>query len=134
MTLTTLANVPAFLAYFVSSLLLLAAFLTLYCRILPGDEWARIRAGNTAAALSLAGATVGFTLPLAAAIAHADSLADMALWAGISFLVQLGAFAAMHLLRRDVADSIGRGDMAEAIVLATGSVVLGLLNAACMTP
>ena len=58
----------------------------------------------------------------------------MALWARVSFLVQLGAFAAMHLLRRDVAASIGRGDMAEAIVLAAGSVVLGLLNAACMTP
>ena len=134
MTLTTLQNVPAFLAYFVSSLLLLAAFLTLYCLILPGREWARIREGNAAAALALAGAALGFTLPLAAAIIHADSLADMALWAGISLLVQLTVFATMHVLRRDVADAIGRGDMAEAIVLAAGSVVLGLLNAACMTP
>jgi putative membrane protein len=134
MTLTTLAAVPAFLAYFIASLLLLAGFLTLYCAILPGREWDRIRAGNAAAALSLAGAAFGFSLPLAAAIMHADSLADMALWAGISLLVQLGAFAAMHLLRRDVAASIGRGEMAEAILLAAGSVVLGLLNAACMTP
>jgi putative membrane protein len=134
MTLTTLATVPAFLAYFATAVLLLASFLTLYCVILPGAEWARIRQGNAAAALSLAGAALGFSLPLAAAIAHAESLPDMALWAGISLLVQLGAFAAMHLLRRDVSAAIARGDMAEAIVLAAGSVVLGLLNAACMTP
>ena len=134
MTLTTLQTVPAFLAYFATGVLLLGMFLTLYCVIVPGREWERIRQGNAAAALSLAGAALGFTLPLAAAIAHSDGLADMLLWAGISLLVQLGAFAAMHLLRRDVTRAIGRGGMAEAIVLATGSVVLGLLNAACMTP
>ena len=134
MTLTTLQTVPSFLAYFLSSLVLLGAFLTLYSLVLPGREWARIRDGNAAAALSLAGATLGFALPLAAAIVHAASLADMALWAGVSLLVQLGAFAGMHLLRRDVAAAIGRGDMAGAIVFATGSVVLGVLNAACMTP
>lgn len=134
MILTTLQSVPAFLLYFTSSLALLAIFLTVYCLVLPGDEWGQIREGNTAAALSLAGATLGFTLPLAAAIVHAGSLADMMLWAAVALLVQLGAFAAMHLLRRDVAAAIARGDMAEAIVLAAGSVVLGLLNAACMTP
>jgi putative membrane protein len=77
---------------------------------------------------------LGFALPLAAAIAHAASLVDMVLWAAVALLVQLGAFAALHLLRRDVSAALERGDMAEAIVWAAGSVVLGLLNAACMTP
>ena len=134
MTLTTLENVPAFLAYFASAVLLLAVFLAVYCAVLPGRDWARIRKGNVAAAVSLAGATLGFSLPLAATIAHSVSLADMMLWSGISLLVQLGAFGAMHLLRRDLTEAIARGNMAEAVVWAAGSVVLGLLNAACLTP
>ena len=81
MTLTTLATVPAFLAYFVSSLLLLAAFLTLYCIILPGREWAGSAPATPPPRSAWPGATLGFSLPLAAAIAHSEVLADMAVWA-----------------------------------------------------
>src|SRR5690348_6795229 len=71
--MTSLANLPYFLAYFAASILLLAAFLGAYTLITPLHEWTLIRQGNTAAALSLAGATLGFTLPLASAIVHSAS-------------------------------------------------------------
>ena len=65
-----LAGLPAFLAYFAGSVVLLGIFLVLHARLLPVAEWQLIRQGNAAAALSLAGAAGGFALPLASAIVH----------------------------------------------------------------
>ena len=62
--MTSLANLPNFLMYFGASVVLLAAFLGAYTLILPLHEWTLIREGNTAMALSLSGATIGFALPL----------------------------------------------------------------------
>jgi putative membrane protein len=131
--MTSLANLPNFLMYLGASVVLLAAFLGAYTLITPLPEWALIRQGNTAVALSLAGATLGFALPLASAIVHSANLADMAVWAAVALVLQLLCFGAMRLLRRDVTAALAQGDMAEAIVLASGSVVFGLLNAACLS-
>ena len=131
--MTSLANLPNFLAYFGASVVLLAAFLAAYTLITPLHEWTLIREGNTAVALSLAGATLGFALPLASAIVHSANLADMAVWAAVALILQLLCFAAMRLLRRNVNAALAQGDVAEAIVLAAGSVVFGLLNAACLS-
>lgn len=131
--MTSLANLPNFLSYFGMAVVLLAAFLGAYTLITPLHEWTLIRQGNAAVALSLAGATLGFTLPLASAIVHSANLPDMAVWAAVALILQLLCFAAMRLLRRGVSTALQQGDMAEAIVLATGSVALGLLNAACLS-
>jgi len=131
--MTSLANLPNFLTYFGASVVLLAAFLAVYTLITPLHEWTLIREGNTAVALSLAGATLGFALPLASAIVHSANLADMAVWAVVALILQLLCFAAMRLLRRNVNAALAQGDMAEAIVLAAGSVVFGVLNAACLS-
>jgi putative membrane protein len=130
---TSLANLPAFGLYFGASLVLLAAFLALYTLILPGDEWGEIRRGNTAAAVALGSAMVGFCLPLASAIVHSGSWADMVVWAAITLAIQLAGFAAMRLLRRDVPAAIARGDMAQATLLAAQSISLGMLTAACLS-
>ena len=60
--MTSLAALPAFLAYFASAIVLLAAFLAAYTLILPLDEWGLIRRGNTAVALVVSGAAIGFAL------------------------------------------------------------------------
>ena len=57
----------------------------------------------------------------------------MVVWAVIAGAVQFAAFAAMRFLRRDVAGALARGDMAEATVMAAGSLILGTLNAACLS-
>jgi putative membrane protein len=127
------ASLLAFSESFAAALALLAAFLAAYTLLLPLKEWALIRQGNTAAALVLAGAVVGFCLPLAEAIRQSNGLSDMIVWAGISLAGQLLAFGVLRLWRKDAAAAIERGDMAEAITLATFSVVLGMLNAACLS-
>jgi putative membrane protein len=130
--MTDPANVMLFLTYFGTAVLLLAAFLAAYTLLTPIREWELIRAGNTAVALSLGGAMVGFALPLSAAVTHSGSLADMVVSAAAALVVQLACFGAMRLLRRDATAALARGDMAEGILLASVSVVLGMLNAACL--
>jgi putative membrane protein len=130
--MTSLTNLPNFLLYFGASVVLFAAFLAIYTRLVPLHEWRLIREGNTAVALALAGAMLGFAMPLAVAIARSANLADMAVWAAVSLVLQLLCFTALRLLRRNAAAALARGDMAEAILLSSGSVVLGLLNAACL--
>ena len=131
--MTSLANLPNFLLYFGASVGLFAAFLTAYTFVLPLHEWALIRQGNTAVALTLGGAMLGFAMPLAMAVVRSDGLADMAVWGVVALLLQLLCFGALRLLRQDASTALARGDMAEAILVAAGSVALGMLNAACLT-
>jgi putative membrane protein len=121
-----------FLSYFGVSILLFAAFLAAHSLVTHIKEWDLIRSGNTAAALSLGGAMIGFALPLASAISHSAGLADMVVTAAVASVVQLLCFAAMRLMRRDASAALMRGDMAEGILLAAVSVALGMLNAACL--
>ena len=127
------ANIANFLLYFVTSVILLAAFLAAYTLVTNIQEWRLIRAGNTAVALALGGAMIGFALPLASAIVHSQSLADSVITAAIALVVQLLCFAAMHLLRRDTRAALTQGDMAEGVLLASTSLTLGMLNAACLS-
>jgi putative membrane protein len=133
-----LSSLLAFITYFGAAVLLLAAFLALYTWVTPMRDWEMIRAGNTAAAVALGGAVLGFCIPLAMAIARSHSLSDMVLWAATALLVQLASYAAVRFLRRHDHDGrsgggVEAGDMAEATLLACAAVGLGLLNAACLT-
>lgn len=131
--MNTLTNLPAFLAYFALSLAFLAAFLAAYTAVTPYAEWTLIKAGNTAAALALAGAGVGFCLPLGSAIAHSVGLLDMAVWGVVALAVQVGVFGLLRVLHADMCAAIARGEMAAAVMVAGGAVCVGVLNAACLT-
>ena len=70
-----------FLIYFSVALLLLVAFTLIYTKVTPYNEIALIRKGNTAAAISLSGALIGFAMPLASTVANAVNLLDLLLFA-----------------------------------------------------
>jgi putative membrane protein len=127
------ANIANFLLYFVTSVVLLSAFLAAYTLVTDIQEWRLIRAGNTAVAIALGGAMIGFALPLASAIVHSQNLVDSVVTAAIALVVQLLCFAAMRLLRRDTRAALTQGDMAEGVLLASTSLTLGMLNAACLS-
>jgi len=76
---------------------------------------------------------LGFTLPLASAIAHSVSLLDMALWSGVALVVQLALFLLAGVVLRGLSRHIEDGNLAAGVTLATASIAIGLLNAACMT-
>ena len=119
----------AFLQYFVAALLLLGAFLAVYVRVTPYNEFELIGQNNAAAAISLAGACIGFALPMAAAIYFTHDLLEMIKWAAITGAAQIAVFT---LLRR-FAPAIEQGHTAPAIFLCAMSVATGVLNAACIS-
>lgn len=124
---------PAFITYFALSLVLLALFTFTYIRITPYHEIELIRAGNVAAALSLSGSMLGFTIPLAHAIAQSVSIPDMLIWGVIALLVQLLVYVVVRLLIPSIATDIPAGKTAQGAFLGALSLATGILNAACMT-
>ncbi|OEC32609.1 putative membrane protein [Pseudomonas cuatrocienegasensis] len=126
--------VLGFLFYIVSAVVLLAFFQLVYTRITPHKEFELIREGNTAAAIALAGAVIGFALPVSSVISHAVSLLDFIVWALIAGVVQLLAFLAVSLVLKGLPGRIQKGEVAAGIYVAAIAVSVGLLNAACMTP
>ena len=75
------SGLPDFLAYFVTGMVLLVVFATIYTLVTPQKELTLVRAGNAAATTAYLGALVGFSLPLASAAANSVSLVDFAIWA-----------------------------------------------------
>lgn len=122
----------SFLVYFAVALAFVAAFAALYMAVTPHHEAALIRAGNTAAAISLGGAVLGFTLPLASVIIHSVSLVDMAVWSIVAFTVQLAVYRLVDFLLRDISKHIDEGNVAAATTLAVASLAIGAINAASM--
>lgn len=109
-------------------------FKAIYQAITPHDEGALIRAGNSAAAVALGGAVLGYVIPLASALAHTVSLPEFVAWAALAGLIQIVAFwAVRRIVLPDVSARIERGEMSAAFYLLTISLAVGILNAACMT-
>lgn len=129
----SLQGLGSFLAYLTAALVAETAFILLYMAVTPHREGALIRAGNTAAAVSLGGAVVGFTLPLASAIVNSATLLDMAVWSAVGLVVQLAVFVAANLALRDLSRRIEDDNVAAGITLAVASIVTGGLSAACMS-
>ena len=107
--MTSLAALPAFLAYIALCITLLAAFLAAYTALTPYPEWALIRAGNTAAALSLSGAAIGFCLPLASLVSHSVGLLDVLVWGVVALGVQALAFVLLRLMHVGIWAAGARG-------------------------
>jgi putative membrane protein len=128
-----LAGLPAFLLCFALGLVLLAVFLAIYLAVTPYNEIALIRAGNSAAAISLGGATLGYVLPLSRAIAQSVSVVDMLAWGGIALVVQVAVYFAVAKVVRQFPEAIKAGRISDATFLAAVAVAVGLLNAAAMT-
>jgi glutathionylspermidine synthase/uncharacterized membrane protein YjfL (UPF0719 family) len=89
MVLQSLQGLPAFIAYFCLATVLVIAFLLIYTRITPMNEFELIRKNVPGAAIALGLSLFGFSLPLASAIAHASDLVDCAVWGVVAIIVQI---------------------------------------------
>jgi putative membrane protein len=132
MIVHSISTLPSFLAYLALALLILALFLRVYVTVTPYREFALIREGNLAAAVSLAGTLVGFALPVADVIRNSKDLVDLAVWSVVACLVQLLVYLAARLTMPHLAEDIPAGKVAPALFLAALSIGVGLINAACM--
>ena len=129
----SLEGLDEFLVFFGLAVAFAAIFLVLYVKVTPYNELKLIREGNTAAAASLSGALIGFTLPLASSIIHSVHPWDMMIWGVIALLVQLLVFVLVRFTLVNVTRRIPQGEVASGVLLGAVSVCAGILNAACMT-
>jgi putative membrane protein len=124
----------AFIVAFAAAGAFTVAFKLIYQWVTPYHERSLIRSGNMAAAISLGGALIGYVLPLASALSNTVSLPEFAAWALLAGVIQILVFVAMSRLAfRNLAQRIEDGETAAAVYLASISICVGLLNAACMT-
>jgi len=127
------AAFPNFLRYIVVSFALAALFLWIYVQITPWREFALIRNGNSASAIALVGALLGFCLPLANTIAHSVSLTDLVLWSLVALAIQVIVHVVMRILLPHLKQSIESDELAAGVTAGGFSVCFGLINAACLT-
>ncbi len=109
-------------------------FKLLYQAVTPHRERELIAAGNTAAAVTLGGALLGYVVPLATALTQTVSVFEFAAWAALAGVIQIVVFLLVRRLAfRDLSARIERGEVAPALYLLFLSLAVGLLNAASMT-
>ena len=125
-------SLPAFASFFATAIVLLGAFTLLYVLATPYNELALIREGNTAAATSLGGAIIGFSLPIAVSVAVSHNLYAMIGWGVVAGAVQLLTYVAARLALPRINQSIPQGKLASGIFLASLSLGVGILNAGCI--
>ena len=125
-------GVYMFTLYLVLGLALLALFTRLYTWTTPYDEAVDIAQGKTAPAIALAGALIGFTLPLLIASYTHSSVLGFIAWGSLACFVQLALFwvLAYKLMPR----MIETNNPAGATCFAASSICVGLINAASMLP
>jgi putative membrane protein len=129
---SSLSTFPNFVVYFSLGGVLTAIFVVLYANLTPQRDIALIRGGNSAAALALVGALLGFEVPLASVIAHSVGILDLVVWGIVALAVQLGGFLVTRLVLPHLPQAIEDGNIADAVFLAGISLSLGILTAACM--
>ncbi|MBY5771095.1 DUF350 domain-containing protein [Rhizobium leguminosarum] len=127
------AGLPAFLGYFAVGLAAYGVFAVIYTFLTPQKEVQLIRAGNLAAVTAFLGALVGFSLPLASAAANSVSIVDYIVWAVVGILAQILAYYIANFTMTDLHEKITADDIAAGIWGGGIALVIGILNAACMT-
>ena len=129
----SLDGIVAHLVYFGVASVAVVVFVACYVTVTPHHELRLIRERNTAAAVSLGGAILGYTLPLAKAVSQSVSVWEMLLWSGVALVAQLAAYGVTRLVLPRVSSHVDEGRTASGIFLAAISVAIGMLNAAAMT-
>jgi putative membrane protein len=108
---------------------LLALGATVYVLLTPHREISLIRAGNTAAAVSLGGVLVGLAIPLGVSLLVSLSLVEIAIWGAATLVVQLLVFRLADLMLRGLSARIAAGETAAAAFLASAKLATAIILA-----
>jgi putative membrane protein len=128
-----LIAIASYVIYLLSGALLVGVFFLVYTRITPYDEIALVRAGNCAAALSLSGALLGFSLTVASGILHNSAWLPFLAWSTGAMLVQLVVYTVGARLLPGARAQIEAGNIAMGGLLGAIALVAGAINAACLS-
>ena len=127
------AGFPILMLHSSVTMAMLVAGVLLYIWITPWDEMALIRAGNTAAAISLGGAIMGLAVPLAFAMAASVSVYEILIWGPVTLLLQIIAFRIADLVLRDLPTRIESGEIGAATLLVSIKLAVAAVNAAAVS-
>lgn len=130
-----LESLGSFALYLGLSILFLMIFKFVYIRITPYDEWKLVKEeNNVAAALTLSGAFIGYSLAIASAASNSVSIFDFAIWGVVALVAQVLAFFIIRFgFMPKLVERIEKNEIPAGIVMGSMSIAIGLLNAACMT-
>ena len=110
-----LAGFPVLILHSSVTLAILVVGVFVYIKITPYDDIALIKAGNTAAAVSLSGAIIGFAVPLAFAMASSITVYEILIWGPVTLLLQLVAYRITDAVLSDLPKRIVEGEIGPAI-------------------
>ncbi len=127
------AGFPILLLHSSVTIAILVAGVLLYIWITPWDEMSLIRAGNTAASISLGGAIIGLALPLAFAMSASVSVYEILIWGPVTLLLQIIAFRIADLVLRDLPARIESGEIGAATLLVSIKLAVAAINAAAVS-
>ncbi len=126
-------GLPVFMVHSAVSLAILVFGIAVYMKLTRHDELALIRQGNLAASLSLGGAIVGLSLPLAFSLASSVSLWDLVFWGLVALLLQTVAFRIVDVILKDLSKRIEEGELGAAMLLVSCKLATAAINAAAVT-
>lgn len=124
---------PVFISHFAVAVLMLMLAVYIYEKVTPYDELALAKQGNLAAAISLSAGILGLAIPLAACLAGSVNIWDIVIWGIVILVIQILAFFFASLVIDNLKDRIEQGEVGPAILLFSGKVSVGLLNAAAIS-
>ncbi|WP_195904177.1 DUF350 domain-containing protein [Microvirga lotononidis] len=133
MVASSLAGLADFLIFFVLAVALVGLYLAVYTLATMHNEFALIRENVISAATALGFSLVGFALPLASAIVHAQTIVDCLVWGLVALAVQILVYWLVRIAMPNLSQRIAGGEMAAALFLGAASLAAGIINAAAMT-
>ncbi len=125
-----LTGLPFLLLHSSVTFAMLVSGLIVYAWITPYDELALIKAGNTAAAITLSGAVIGFAIPLAVTLKSSLNTWDIILWGLVTLILMIIAYSVMNVVIRDFEKRVENNETGPAILLAAVKIAVGLIAAA----
>lgn len=128
-----LQQVYNYLLYLVSGLVVTGAFIAVYIHITPLSEFRLIREGCAAAALSLGGAAIGFSLTVAASILHSDSIHIFVFWSACAAVIQLLTYFVCSRIIPESGSALEDNNIAVGGLFGAAALTVGILNAACLS-
>jgi putative membrane protein len=119
--------------HLVAAGLLLVVFFLVYTWATPFDEMTLIRQGNVAAALTLGGALIGFSMTVASGLVHTDALRSFVGWSAAAAAVQLLTYVLVTRLLHMSKQQIEGNNVAFGVLLASISISVGAVSAGALS-
>ncbi|MDJ0947403.1 MAG: DUF350 domain-containing protein [Alphaproteobacteria bacterium] len=126
------AGFPVLILHFLVTVAILSAGVAIYLFATPYHEIRLIRAGNTAAAVTLSGAVVGLAVPLAFCMAASVNVFDILIWGAVTVALQILVYRVVDFLLKDIPARVEADEIGPAIVLSAAKLGIAAITAAAV--